>query len=168
MGSYNYGKLEIIKWAQMTFPNGSTCLDVGACDGKWFDFFCNDFKMDAVEIFKPNIINHRLEQKYNFVFHGDINDYLYDWYDLIIFGDVIEHMTVDKAQRVLDYAWHRCRDMIVAVPYLYTQPPIYGNPWEEHIQNDLTHEIFTQRYKGFTPLWKNVEYGYYHKDYRQE
>ena len=119
--------------------------------------------MDAVEIYEPNIVNHALEKKYNFVFHGDIADYKYEWYDLIIFGDVIEHMSVDKAQSVLDYAWHRCRDMIVAVPYLYTQPAIYGNPWEEHIQNDLTHIIFSQRYKGFEPLWMNVEYGYYHK-----
>ena len=163
MGSLNVGKKEMVRWAELNFPQGSTCLDVGACDGKWFDLLCNDFKMDAVEIYEPNIIKHDLELKYDYVFHGDIEDYLYDWYDLIIFGDVIEHMTVDKAQRVLDYAYHRCKDMLIAVPYLWTQPEIYGNKWELHIQNDLTNDIFHARYAGFETLLQYGDYGYYHK-----
>ena len=35
MGSYDYGKTEIVEWVKENFPKGSTCLDVGACDGKW-------------------------------------------------------------------------------------------------------------------------------------
>lgn len=170
MGSYNYGKTEIVEWVKKTFPKGSTCLDVGACDGKWWYLLGDYLKMDCVEIFKPNVYVHELMMKYERTFIKDIADFHYGYgrYDLIIFGDVLEHMTVEKAQNVLEYAKPRCKDMIIAIPYLYTQPPIYGNPWEEHIQNDLTDEIFNQRYKGFTPLWKNSEYGYYHKDYQQE
>ena len=119
--------------------------------------------MDAVEIFRPNIILHDLRNRYNQVWCADIIGFEYEWYDLIIFGDVIEHMSVENAQKVLEYAKPQCEDMIVAVPYLYRQDEIYGNPWEKHIQNDLTDKIFNQRYKGFAPLWKNNEYGYYHK-----
>ncbi len=163
MASYGIGKSEIARWARKIFNQGATCLDVGACDGKWFDIFCNDFHMDAVEIFEPNIEKHRLEQKYDYVFHGDIIDYKYDWYDFIIFGDVIEHMTVEHAQKVLEYAYPRCRDMVIAVPYLWSQPEIYGNKWEIHIQNDLTDKIFHERYKGFEPIIIYRDYGYYHK-----
>ena len=163
MGSYNVGKREMVEWVKANFPMYSTCLDVGACDGKWHYLLGDYLTMDAVEIFRPNISVYNLRKKYQMVFNLDICDFEYRWYDLIIFGDVIEHLTVKDAQMVLSYARKRCKDMIVAVPYLYTQPAIYGNKWEEHIQNDLTDKIFNERYPGFEPLWQNSEYGYYHK-----
>ena len=84
-------------------------------------------------------------------------------YDLIIFGDVIEHMTVERAQTVLERAQSRCRDMIIGVPFLYPQDELYGNPWERHIQSDLTAEIFNERYPGFELLVKPINnYAYYH------
>ena len=116
------------------------------------------------EIFKPNITKHNLRKKYRKVYNLDICDFEYAWYDLIIFGDVIEHMTVQDAQMVLRYACPRCKDMIIAVPYLWSQPEIYGNKWERHIQNDLTDEIFHIRYPGFENIIKFNDYGYYHKE----
>lgn len=163
MGSYDFGKDEIVAWVKDNFPKGATCLDVGACDGKWSRLLGDYLLMDAVEIFPKNIIDHNLTEKYRNAFCGDVKDLEYEWYDLIIFGDVIEHMTVENAQKVLEYARPRCKDMIVAVPYLYSQGAEYGNPWEVHIQNDLTHEIFNERYKGFKPLIANNEYAYYSK-----
>jgi len=163
MASLNAGKAEIVNWARKVFPEGATCLDVGACDGKWSDLLGDYFQMDAVEIFEPNIKEHGLEQKYKTVYNLDIIDYKYYWYDLIIFGDVIEHMTVQNAQKVLEYAYPRCKDMIIAIPYLWSQPEIYGNKWELHIQNDLTDKIFMERYKGFENILKYNDYAYYHK-----
>ena len=164
MGSYDYGKREVVRWIWGNFPEGSTCLDVGACDGNWRRWIGDFLKMDAVEIFEPNVENHNLRAKYDNVFVGDIKDYKYDWYDLIVFGDVIEHMTVEDAQQVLAYAWPRCRDMIVAVPWLYKQDAIYGNKWEIHIQDDLTPALFDERYPGFELLVNtNMNYAYYHK-----
>lgn len=163
MGSYDFGKDEIVAWVKDNFPKGATCLDVGACDGKWSRLLGDYLLMDAVEIFPKNIIDHNLNEKYRNAFCGDVKDLEYEWYDLIIFGDVIEHMTVENAQKVLEYARPRCKDMIVAVPYLYSQGAEYGNPWEVHIQNDLTPEIFNERYKGFKPLIANSEYAYYSK-----
>ena len=105
MGSYNEGKLEVVEWVKQNFPKGSTCLDVGACDGKWWKLLGDYLKMDAVEIFQPNIAIHDLKRKYNKVFYGDIFGLEYEHYDLIIFGDVLEHMTVEKAQAVRRTAW---------------------------------------------------------------
>ena len=162
MASYDIGKAEVVEYIKAHFPAGSTCLDVGACDGKWYDLLGDYLVMDAVEIFKPNIVQHNLTDKYRRVFGVDIDNLAYVSYDLIIFGDVIEHMTVDKAQRVLGYARNRCKDMIIGVPWLYPQGELYGNPYEVHLQADLTEELFNERYPGYEKLLGFKNYFYFH------
>ena len=164
MGSWGYGKAEVAHWITEHFMLGDSALDVGACNGVWWDMLGKYLEMDAVEIFVPNVVIFDLPNKYNQVAIGDIKDYKYDWYDLIIFGDVIEHMTVENAQDVLEYAWPRCKDLIVAVPFEYVQDEIYGNKWERHIQDDLTPAIFDERYPGMQLLFDTGhQYAYYHK-----
>lgn len=164
MSSLNAGKKEVIEWIHQNFNRNDTCLDVGACDGKWHQLLGDYLDMDAVEVFAPNITKYWLTHKYNTVYYADIREFSYDFFDLIIFGDVIEHMSVEEAQAVLAYAYPRCKDMVVAVPYQWHQDAIYGNPYEKHIQEDLTHEIFMKRYKGFKSLALFGNYGYYIKD----
>ena len=110
--------------------------------------------MDAVEIFEPYIEDNKLEEKYSHVFNCDIADFEYEGYDLIVFGDVIEHMPVEKAKKVLDYAKDRCQNMIILVPFLYVQGAMNGNDYEEHIQDDLTPELFKERYPGYKLLFQ--------------
>ena len=160
MSSYTKGKAEVCAWIRANFPAGSTVLDVGACDGVWRQLL-PDYTMDAVEAFQPN--RDRLTG-YRAAFLADIKDFRFSWYDLIIFGDVIEHLEVEEAQAVLEYAKPRCRDMIVAVPFLLAQDAIYGNPYEVHKQADLTDRIFKERYPGFVPLVSFSNYAYYRKE----
>ena len=159
MSSYSFGKDRVCQWVRNNFPRNSKILDVGACNGLWKRLL-PEYAMDAVEIFPPNIV---WLKDYKNIFEGDICDYKYDWYDLIIFGDVIEHLPVEKAQAVLEYAQKRCKDMIVAVPFLYVQGPIYGNQWEIHIQDDLTPALVFERYPMLTELVRiDDKYCYYH------
>lgn len=163
MGSYGIGKAECCEWVRNNFDMDASVLDVGACDGIW-QALLPEYDMDAVEAFKPNADRIRKHNIYMNVYCTEIKDYEYDWYDLIIFGDVIEHMDVETAQAVLNYAYPRCKDMIVAVPYLYEQDEIYGNPYEKHLQPDLTAELFAERYPGFEVLVQLLPgYCYYHK-----
>ena len=162
MASYDFGKAEIDNWIREHFPRGSTCLDVGACDGKWSDMLRDYLIMDACEVWEPNIIEHNLKDKYRKVFHCSIQRMTYEWYDLIIFGDVIEHMNIQIAQLTLQIAKRKCSDMIVAVPFLYPQGELYGNPYEKHIQDDLTDDVFRARYSGFEPILNLGQYCYYH------
>ena len=167
MASYDYGKNEITAWIRENFRQGDTCLDVGACDGKWGRALCDWLAVDAVEVWEPNVNVHNLREIYRDVYVQDIRDMTYEWYDLIIFGDVIEHLTPDEARAVIEYARPRCSDMIIAVPWRYVQGAIYGNPYEIHKQDDLTPAIFAERYKGMKELLMFDTYGYYHKARRK-
>lgn len=164
MASLDIGKDVVCEWVRLNFDKRSSVLDVGACDGKWKRLLREYDNMDAVEIFPPNIF---WLGDYRNVYEKDIYDFKYDWYDLIIFGDVIEHMSVPKAQTVLEYAYKRCRDLIVAVPFLYAQDAIYGNEWERHIQADLTADIVRERYPDLEVLLDtHNNYCFYHKKMR--
>ena len=167
MPSYDFGKDTVVSWIRETFPANSEILDVGACDGKWAQLLPEYENMDAVEVFEPSA--NYIRGMYREVFNVDISDFKYKHYDLIIFGDVIEHLTVENAQKVLRYAKRRCNDMIVAVPFLYPQGELYGNPYEAHLQPDLTAEIFAQRYTGFEVLHDTGRnYCFYHKENNNE
>lgn len=165
MASYNEGKLEVIEYIMSLEPE--SILDVGACDGKWAQLLRAAGyagRLDACEAFKPNAA--KILELYNDVFVGDIRRYEYGiGYDVIIFGDVIEHMDAEAAKDVLRYAADRAQlDVIVGVPFLYPQGAIYGNPYERHIQDDLTPEIFEERYGwiGFEMFVRpRGDYAYY-------
>ena len=161
MASLDTGKAEVVAWIREHFSPSSTILDVGACDGKWRDYL-PEYTMDAVEVWTPSA--EAIKDKYRTVINENIVGLKYKKYDLIIFGDIIEHLSVEDAQSVLKYAKGKCKDLIVAVPFLYPQGELYGNPYERHIQDDLTEEIFNERYKGFTPIWSDKSYCYYHKE----
>ena len=64
MASCDIGKPEAVAWVHQEFKKGETCLDVGACDGKWSKLLGDYLTMDAVEIYKPNIVKHCLKDKY--------------------------------------------------------------------------------------------------------
>lgn len=160
MASYDYGKAEVCQWIRQNIPRDAAILDVGACDGKWRKLLPEYTNMDAVEIFQPNA--DMIDHLYSAVYCLDIYDYHYDTYDIVIFGDVIEHMTVDRAQKVLEYAKDHARYIIIGVPFLYQQGELYGNQYEAHLQPDLTAELFDQRYPGFKTLVDAAQnYRYY-------
>lgn len=157
-------KEEIKKWIYENFDENSEILDVGAGCGTYNKLLENRYKnMDAVEIFYPNIIRYGLFEKYRNVFKCNIVDFTYSKYDLIIFGDIIEHLSVKDAQKVLKYAFDKCDNFIVALPYCYTQDEYGGNEWEKHLQDDLTPENVLIRYPMLEELFKNEFCGYYVK-----
>lgn len=161
MGSYDVGKAEAVQWIRENVPKEAVILDVGACDGKWRDLL-PEYTMDAVEAFMPNIRANDLVIRYRNVFNEDIRWFDYLEYDFIIFGDVLEHMSAEDAQGVLKYADKHSKGYLVAVPYMYPQGEVYNNPYEVHIQDDLTEENVLERYPQLRPLIIMTDYyGYY-------
>ena len=163
-GSYPYFKKEVTQYLKDSFPTTAKVLDVGAGCGTYYEYLKDYFKdIEAVEVFEPNIKNFNLEQKYKKVYNINILDFEYDYYDIIIFGDILEHLETAEAQQVLDYAFDRCKELIVAVPYLYPQGIEEDNIYEIHKQDDLTNEIMLERYPKLKLLYGDWAYGYYIK-----
>lgn len=162
--SFEYYKEDVRNYLIDNFKRDIRILDVGCGEGTYYDLLHQYFNnIDGVEIYRPNIDNYNLESKYNNVYNVDIKDFKYEYYDVIIFGDVIEHLEIDEAQEVLKYAYKRCKEMIVAVPYMYEQGEEEGNLHEIHLQADLTPENMLERYPELELLYGNEIYGYYKK-----
>ena len=158
-------KREITDYLKRNFSREAKILDVGAGEGTYLPFLRDYFtNIEAVEVFEPNIKNYDLERRYEKVYNVDIKDFKYEYYDIIIFGDVIEHLEVEEAQKVLEYAYDRCKEMVVAVPYLNPQGIEEDNIYEIHKQDDLTDEIMKERYPYLDNVYKDKIYGYYIKE----
>lgn len=163
--SYKYYKKSIKKYLINKFDENAIILDVGAGEGTYYNLLNDYFKnMYAVEVFEPNIDKYKLKNKYKVVINADIKDFEYNFCDIIIFGDVLEHLEVNEAQDVLKYAYNRCKEMIVAVPYMCEQGIAEDNVYEIHKQDDLTPKNMLERYPMLKLLHKNTKYGYYVKD----
>jgi len=145
--SYEYYKEDIKNYLIERFKGNAKVLDVGAGEGIYWKLLHRYFKViDAVEVY--NI---------------DIKDFKYSNYDIIIFGDIIEHLDIKEAQEVLKYAYDHCKEMIVAVPYELEQGIVEDNIYEIHKQPDLTPVNVLERYPMLKELYKNDLYGYYIK-----
>lgn len=163
--SYSFYKDQVKEYLKERYTENCTILDVGAGCGTYYNLLHDYYKyIDAVEVFKPNIDNYKLVEKYREVYNVNICDFKYSKYDIIIFGDIIEHLKVKDAQKVLKYAYNMCDEMIVAVPYLCEQGIAEDNIYEIHKQDDLTDELMKKRYPMLKLLYKNDLYGYYVKD----
>jgi hypothetical protein len=122
-----------------------TVLDVGAGAGTYADLL-NDIveAVDCIEVWKPYVKRFGLEAKYREIYIGDVRDLAWAaWtltpYDLIVFGDVLEHMTADEARAVWQWAKGVARWGLISVPIVHwPQGAEEGNPYEAHVQDHLT------------------------------
>ena len=164
--SYQYFKKEVANYLKEEFKDYSkpTALDIGPGEGIYFKLLSDKFIMDAIEAYYNNILEHKLENKYRYVINEDALFVNIEHYELIILGDVLEHFTVRQAKSLLERIQDKCDEMLIAIPYKFPQKAIYNNPYEEHKQEDLTHEIFMERYPGFVRIFGNNKYGYYIKN----
>ena len=138
-------KPEIIKYIKNNLiDKNSSILDCGPGKGTYSILLSENRKriypnMDCCEIFEPYVEKFQLKKKYRNVFISDICDFEFDWYDMIIMGDVLEHIETQKAQTLLKNIYNKCKHIVIAVPFMFKQGVCYGNKHEEHLQPDLTH-----------------------------
>lgn len=160
--SYKYFKKDVRNYIIDNFKKNIEILDVGCGEGTYYDLLKDYFaNIDGVEVYAPNIEKYELRSKYRHIYNKDIRDFEYKYYDLVIFGDILEHLEVEEAQKVLRYAIEHSLEVIVAVPYMYEQGIVEGNTYEIHKQDDLTPENVLERYPELELLYGNKDYGYY-------
>ncbi len=122
-----------------------TVLDVGPGRGQWYDLLHTFFPtatFDAIEIFEPYVERYQLLKRYRSVCIADVRDrdLEHDPYDLVIFGDVLEHMEkVDAIWVVDNYVQQHA---IISIPIgVCPQEPTEENPYEEHVSTWYTGDV---------------------------
>lgn len=160
-------ELYILNRLEHLFPNrDARILDVGVGAGK-YGILLKEYSsvIDGIEAFEKTLkLNTYLPQYYNEIFVMNVLDFdNFKNYDVVIFGDVLEHIKTEDAQRLLSRIYNEVSEIIILVPFLYEQDALNDNPYEIHQQPDLTHEIFLDRYKGFECWGLNKQQGIYMK-----
>ena len=153
-------------------------LDVGCGYGKW-GYLCREYldafygrfrpedwsvRIDGVEYFEPYIQAHQ-RALYSNIMIGDIRDVVddLDRYDLIIAGDVIEHMEKEEAEAIVEKLYALANKMlIVNIPLGegWDHPEQYGNPAELHRSEWYKEDFqgYALEYDDFT-LPHGLNYG---------
>lgn len=131
-------------------------LDVGAGAGGWADaLLAAGYKgtLTAVEVWEPYIYAFRLLERYSVVLQRDVRHIepeVFAAYDVVIFGDVLEHMTRDEALQVWDRAG-AAPHAAIAIPIIhYCQGALNDNPYEEHVVDNWAHDTVLAAFPGIT------------------
>jgi len=135
----------------------STILDIGAGSGTYADALRDagwQGTIDAVEVWQPYIDEFDLASKYRTVYAMDARDFHSFDYDLVIFGDVLEHMPESDAVGLWECVSRQAKHGVIAIPIIhYHQPAINGNPYEEHITEDWTPEKVIDVFPGIGAMF---------------
>lgn len=158
-------KKEIKDFVESKFNKTSSVLDIGCGAGAYADMFkAHFFNMDAIEVFEPYVEMFKLKSKYTNLFIQDCLTFDFRYYDLILFGDVLEHIEESKGIEFIKKIYSKCNDLIIGVPFNSTQGVHFDNTYEIHLQTGLTNESFLAKYEGFRPLCIRYDYGIYIKN----
>lgn len=116
-----------------------TVIDVGAGSGTYAKLLKPfiDARFVAIEIFENYVSEYKLKDLYDEVWVEDVRKYIHLESDLIIFGDVLEHMTKEEAIKVWDIARSGCKYGLISIPIIhYPQGEWFDNPYEVHVVDD--------------------------------
>lgn len=133
-----------------------TVVDVGAGFGGWREFLGPHMpasRWTAVEIWEPYAERFMLEHRYHQVIIGDVRELVpFPAADLVIFGDVLEHMPAGDAVTVWARALAAASRLVIGIPVRpYPQGASQGNPYEAHVADwsDYTvQKMFAGIYAG--------------------
>jgi tRNA1(Val) A37 N6-methylase TrmN6 len=158
-------KQETFDFLTNKFGPSTTILDLGAGCGTYSDLLKSKFtNMDAVEIHQPYIDQYDLKNKYNNVYNENALNFEFDYYDIIILGDILEHIDEREGIELIEKLYKKCNELIIGIPFNSEQGVHFDNIYEIHLQAELTNESFLEKYKGFRPLALRYDYGIYIKN----
>jgi len=160
------GKPESKEFLISNLPADAIILDVGPGSGTYAKLLADTgFILDAVEAWPKYIEEYGLNEKYRTVYQHEIQTFNYpQMYDAIIFGDVLEHLSVIEAQETLATAMKHSNIVLISIPWESPQDAYKGCHYEIHKQSDITPEIFAERYPEFKLLSSHKIVGiYYYK-----
>lgn len=136
------------QWAKARYERlgPETVIDVGAGSGTYARAFRapgDASHWTAVEVHQAYIDRYRLADVYDAVVCADARTYLAGHEaDLVILGDVVEHVTMDEGRQMLRDAM-RSSAVLLSIPLgRYDQGPLDGNQHEAHLATWEHDDVF--------------------------
>ena len=142
-----------------------TVLDIGPGVGTYAKLLAGPSvsHLAAIEIHEPYVATYRLHDYYDEVRVGDARVVEFPESDVIVLGDVAEHMTEPEAVAL----WAKSRSAARRAVYLsipivhYPQHEIEGNVHEIHVVDDWDHDRVLAAFDGITDWSLGTEVGVY-------
>ena len=130
-------KPEIKKWLEELNPQ--TVVDIGPGQGNYAKLAKKKGQhWTGIEVFAPYVTEYDLNSLYDTIIIGDacyIEDAQF-MADVVIAGDVIEHMTREDAEDLIHKALSQAKHMIISIPIIHwPQEPREGNWFEKHLHH---------------------------------
>ena len=122
-------------------------LDVGVGEGTYSDIlspYLENTTWSGIEVWKPYITEYNLGNKYQILINQDVRQINFaegPSYDIALFGDILEHMTKEEAQTLIKKVIPKTHLIMISIPIVhFPQDIVGGNPFEQHIKDNWSHE----------------------------
>ena len=146
-GSVVHGKVYTAELLKPFFGAGliRRVLDVGAGGGTYVKLlapFAPGVHWTAVEVWTPYIAEYALDKQYHEVINRDVREMEFVPLapDLVLFGDILEHMTQEAALAAVGKALKAAPYVMISIPIIdYPQHELEGNPFQRHVKEDWSH-----------------------------
>ena len=122
-------------------------------------------RITGLEVWEPYVRTYHLDRFYDEIIIGDARVTELPKADVVILGDVVEHMSRAEGLQL----WQRCgaaarRAVFLSIPIVhYPQHEIEGNPFEVHVEEDWSHESVLSSFGGISAWWQGSEVGVYER-----
>ncbi len=144
-----------------------TVLDIGPGVGTYAKLLAGPGvrRLTGVEIWEPYVHTYRLREYYDNVIVGDAREVELPESDVVILGDVAEHMSEADALALWDRAAVAARRAVyLSIPIVhYPQGSIEDNPHEHHVVDDWNHARVLETFPEIGEWWLGTEVGVYER-----
>lgn len=142
-------------------------LDVGAGAGTYATLLAEvpTTGLTALEVFEPYVHTYRLHELYDEVLLGDARTTDLPTADVVILGDVAEHMEQVEAQHLWARAAQAARRAVyLSIPIVhYPQGALEHNHHEVHVVDDWDHDKVLAAFDGIGAYWTGEVVGVYER-----
>lgn len=145
------GKAVFVDWVLNNVNKDERILDVGFGSGVYGKILKAFYykHVDGVDIWGKDIEEMGLNYIYDNIFIEDVLDFEFDHYDLIIMGDVLEHISLENSKKLLNkfVEGDKASKLFIQVPYMYeNHNEWHGNPNEVHLQDEINEEYMEREF----------------------
>jgi len=158
------GKDAALDWYRQIAP--ATVVDIGAGSGTYAKLMRPAYtaRWTAIEAWEPYAARFDLIDHYDDIHIADARDLGSPAFDadLVIAGDVLEHMAYADARGLLARIKQTARNLIVSIPVLHLdQGAAFGNPFERHIDHWTADAMRDELGDGVKAEWVGNVLGYF-------